>query len=512
MVVPPTGAALTASRSIAKNTILLTIGLMSGRLLSLLVLKKMTPVLGNEGFGIWVFATDITAILLVVTRFGLDALLTREVSRCKGRTLPLLWSALRIRGLMGALCYLFLLGFTASQGFSPLKTTVVLVTGVAIFIEATAMACDAVLQAHEKVQYQSLGQILSAVVYFGLAWWSLDAGHGLMGVVWANLISRVVRLAVMAPLMFLKTGPWRWRDAQAERELGPPPGMMWLLKLGLPLFLSTTFGIVYNKVDTVMLNRMVGDAATGIYGLGHRALDVMLILPNLFGTALFPAMARYSFQSSDDARRLGERSLRFILLAMFPITLFLMLSAGPIVGFFSDGDAGFDDSVVVMMIVIWGVPIQAANIIFNRLLIAAEREKTFVMIALVSMLINVALNLYLIPRHNYYGASVATILALISSFLLHLYYLRGTGYRPPLVRSTLSPAVATLLAAVAALGLVKLAAPGWGVSWLALPGAAGWGPFLATTLLAGVFYGAALVLLKVVKAEDLALLRDIIRR
>ena len=503
---------MTASRSIAKNTILLTLGLMSGRFLSLLVLEKMTPVLGDEGLGVWVFATDITAILLVVTRFGLDALLTREVTRCRARTLPLFWAALRIRGLMGALCYLFLLGFTWLQGFTDLKTAVVLVTGVAIFVEATAMACDSVLQAHEKVQYQSLGQILSAVVYFGMAWWALDAGHGLMGVVWANLISRLVRLAVMAPLMFLKTGPWRWRDDEAERELGPAPGLLWLMRLGFPLFLSTTFGIVYNKVDTVMLSTMLGDAVTGIYGLGHRALDVMLILPNLFGTALFPAMARYSFQSSADARRLGERSLRFILLAMFPITLFLMLAAGPIIGIFSDGDADFADSVTVMMIVIWGVPIQAANIIFNRLLIAAERERTFVMIALVSMLANVTLNLFLIPRYSYFGASAATLLALGSSFLLHLYFLRGTGYRPPLVRSVLGPVVATLLAWVLATLLGRALAPDWSVGWLALPSAAGPLPFLAVTGLGILVYVAALILLRVVKREDLALLREIVRR
>jgi O-antigen/teichoic acid export membrane protein len=503
---------LTATRKIAKNTVLLTLGLMSGRFLSLLVLEKMTPLLGTEGIGIWGFATDITTILLVVSRFGLDTLLTREVTRSKARTLPLLWAALRIRLGMGAICYIFLLIFSSGPGFTELKTTVVLLTGLAIFIEASAMACDSVFQAHEKVEYQSLGQLVSAVSYFGIAWWALEAGHGLLGVVWANLISRILRLLVMAPLMFLKTGPWRWRDPEAEEKLGPAPGVWALTRMGWPVFLSTTFGIVYNKVDTVMLSTMLGDAVTGIYVLGHRALDVMLILPNLFGTALFPTMARYSFESSEDARRLGERSLRFLLAAMVPFTLFLTLTAGPIIGIFSDGDAGFADSAHVMMIVIWGLPLQAANIIFNRLLMAAELERTFKWIALYSMLANVVLNVFLIPRYSYYGASIATILALTISFLMHLHYLRGTGYMPSLVKPVLGPVAGTIGGWALVVGLCRVVLPQWQVSWLSMPLDRGWGPFLVVTLLAGAAYLGALVLMRVVKKDDLALLAQILKR
>ena len=100
--------------------------------------------------------------------------------------------------------------------YADLARTAALLTAIAIFIESTSMACDSILQAHEKVQYQSLGQIVSAVVYFVLGWIWLEAGYGLMGVIWANLVSRVVRLLVMAPLMFWKTGPWAWRDPDGE--------------------------------------------------------------------------------------------------------------------------------------------------------------------------------------------------------------------------------------------------------------------------------------------------------
>lgn len=492
-----------ATRTVAKNTVLLTVGVLSGRALSALLIRYMTPELGNEGIGIWGSATDLTAILLVVTNWGLGTLLTREITRNRALTGPLLWATLRIRWLLGAACYGAMWLYTGAMGYSELNTAVVLITGLAIFIESTAMACDAVLQAHEKVEHQSASQIVSALVYFGLGWLWLQQGHGLMGVVWANVVSRAARLAVAAPLMIRHCGPWR-RDAAA----GPVPGMLWMLRLGLPMFMATTFGIIYAKVDTVMLKEMLGDAPAGVYVLGHRALDIMILLPGLFGFALFPAMARYGMENAEAAARLGERALRFMLAAVVPLTLFLTFTAGPLIRFF-DPAGQFPDSVSVLMIVIWALPVQAANTIFGRLLITADRERAFVTIGLVAMVANVTVNAFLIPRYSYYGASWATLVGVFVSTAMHLRWLQPTAYRIPLGRALLGPLTATALAWAATVGLLALVAPGWGAGPLRLPLHA-WGPFLATTAVMAGFYAAALLLLRVIRRGDLELLRELL--
>ena len=78
----------TATRSVAKNTFLLTFGLCSGRVLALFLTKKMTPILGTEGMGIWFTANDVTAILLTVANFGLGVLLTREITQAPDLSRP----------------------------------------------------------------------------------------------------------------------------------------------------------------------------------------------------------------------------------------------------------------------------------------------------------------------------------------------------------------------------------------------------------------------------------------
>ncbi len=497
-----------ASRSVAKNTMLLTVGLLSGRALGIFLIRKMTPILGTDGMGIWGTAIDISAILQVITNFGLGTLLTREITRARGMTLPLFWNTLRIRWGIALLSYALLMVYVlAGDDYGDLARRATLIMGLAIFIEGTSMACDAVLQAHEKVQYQSLGQIVSAVVYFVLGWVWLESGHGLMGIIWANLISRLVRLIIMAPLMFWRTGPWQLRNPEGT----PAPSFGWMLKLGFPLFLATTFGIIYNKVDTVMLRQMVGNSSAGIYVLGHRALDVMMILPNIFGTALFPAMARYGLKTSGDALRLGERSLRLMITVMFPFTLFLTFTAGPIIHWFDSGPA-FADSISVLMIVIWGLPLQAANIVFNRLLITADRERSFIVIGLFSMLVNVTLNTLMIPRFGYFGASVATIISMATSFTLHLYFLSRAHYRPPCWRAIGGPVLGTLAAWMATVLIWSNLNPAWGVTWHSLPLESGWGPFLTVTFTTLVLYAVSLGVLRVIRREDLDLVGSLLGR
>jgi len=270
----------------------------------------------------------------------------------------------------------------------------------------------------------------------------------------------------------------------------------------------TTFAVIYTKIDILMLVQMVGKSAAGIYGQGHQAFDTMLLVPGLLGTALFPAMARYGMKTAGDTVRLGERATRFMMAAILPLTLFITFVSGPVIAWF-DPDPRWAASVPVMQIVIWGLPLQAAATVLNRLLITANREKVFVVIGLVAMLTNIGLNAYLIPRYSYFGASWATIFSLGVSFLLHVFYLNRTAYRMPLVKAMLGPTAACAAAWLATVGLVRLVAPGWGIAWSGLPLDNGWTPFLVSCLVMAALYPAALMGLRTITPADLRLLREL---
>jgi len=488
-----------ASRFVVKNTVLMTVGLFAGRILAFLIFRRLTGAAGTAGTGVWGAAVDLTTIILTVSNFGLGALITREVVKRRDRTASLFWAALRIRGLLGLVTYGLLVGYVLLTGFDPPTRAAILVMALGVFLETTGMAADSILQAHEKVQYQTVSQLVSGVVYFGLAWWWLDAGYGLMGVVWANVLSRLARLAVVVPLMIRHCGPWR-----RDRENGV--SMWWLAGLGLPVFASTTFGIISYRIDTVMIMEMLGKTGAGIYTIGHRLLDLLLILPNIVGLAMFPSLQRYRENATQqDVERMGERALRYLHLTMFPLALACALAASPLIHVIAES-GNLSPSIRVFRIVVWGLPIQAASHVYNRLLIAVGRERSFVKISLAAMLTNVSLNLALIPRWHWYGAAVATICSLLLSQILLRRQVNRSALRVPWRRAQLTGSLAGVAAWLAAVALVKLVLPEWDAGWWHWPDG-NWWIVIGMGLIVLPLYAAALWLLRVIDHRDLRALR-----
>lgn len=492
-----------ASRFVVKNTALLSIGLFSGRLLGFFIYRRLTGLEGAAGTGIWAAAVDITSILIVVSNFGLGTLITREIVKARERTADLFWAALKIRLTFGMAAYGLILVYVYATGFESLIRGAVLVMALGVFIESAAMACDSVLQAHEKVQYQTYSQLLSAVVYFGLAWLWLDQGHGVMGVLWANVASRVARLLLIAPLMARTTDNWRGTG-------GADVSARWLMKLALPVFLGTTFGQIAYKIDTVMLIEMLGESATGIYNAGHRALDLLIMVPALFATALFPALQRYRETGEkplEDVARMASRAMRYLHLVIFPITVVCVLGAVPLVRLLAKGDE-FAPAAGVFRIVILGLVLNAANTVYNRVLLAMGREKTFIRLAATVMVVNVGLNLLLIPWLKWNGAAIATLASQIVSHILHRRYIHFTGIHIPWMRGHLGGSAALLSAWAVSVPLLNAAVPGWDVTWTHLP-QNNWAEFVGALAVTGVIYVGALFALKVLGREDLQMIGEL---
>lgn len=501
---------MTSTRTVARNTLFLTIGLFSGRILTVFVYRKMAPLLGTGGVGIANLAIDVSAIMLIIANYGLGTLITREVTRDHKLTLPVMWAALKIRLAMATVCFGALYVYAALSGFADLQRSALYVMGLGVFLEASAMACDAVLQAHDRVISQMWGQIASAIAYFALAFWWLDAGYGVMGIIWANVASRAVRLLVMVPLMLAGTGPWL-RDPPG-REQSPAASSLGLLNLAWPIFLASTFGILYLKIDTPLIRHFMGsDEAVGIYTQGHRALDYLAYVPGLFATALFPTLMRAA-KDEGGLERVSERALRYLHLLVMPMTLLFALAAEPVTMWLVNGEAGFADSVTVFRIVVWGMPFLAATNVLNRMLYTAGRERSFIVITLAALAFNLAANIIVIPKYGYFGASVAVVAGQAVLTVLHWVYIRRAGLKLPVARSIFNTTAAMAAAWLGTAGLAQLAAPGWGTTWVALPVDAGWGPSLTVIGVCALLYGPALWLTRSVTKADLPVLMSLVRR
>jgi O-antigen/teichoic acid export membrane protein len=193
--------------------------------------------------------------------------------------------------------------------------------------------------------------------------------------------------------------------------------------------------LMFHRMDILMLGRMVDEAEVGRYGAAVRIIDVLVLMPRVMATAAFPAMRRtLDAEGRELTAMLVAKALRLTLLLCSAVALAVWILA-PWALLWVTGRE-FVSATPTLRILAFGVLLQAASYVFARLLVALERERDFLLIGILSLLCNFALNLVWIPRYGIDGAALATVVSYVLNSLLYYGYSFAQGVRVPLLRAS----------------------------------------------------------------------------
>jgi O-antigen/teichoic acid export membrane protein len=215
--------------------------------------------------------------------------------------------------------------------------------------------------------------------------------------------------------------------------------MQWF---GLPLVPAALALIAVNFSDRFFLAHLSTLAEVGLYEIGVRIASAMVLLLTAFRTA-WPAFA-YSIEDDEEARRTYAYVLTYLVALATWVALALGLLAPWLVRLLTTPDFHAGERVVG--------PLAFASAIFAGYVVVAigvgraRRTQFNWAITGVAALVNVALNLALIPRYGMMGAAVATIAAYALLFLSMAWWANRVFPMPYQVRR-----VATALGAGVAL-------------------------------------------------------------
>ena len=235
---------------------------------------------------------------------------------------------------------------------------------------------------------------------------------------------------------------------------------------------------------------MKGDAVVGWYNAAYTLVLALKLIPRLFGQALFPAMAVFFISSRNSLKVAYEKSLRYLLILGLPIAVGTTLLAGRIIPLFYGEQ--FSNSIGALQILAWDILLFFLYYTLGNTLIAMNRQNQWAAAAVGCAVINVILNLILIPRFSYIGAGIATITAETFLFGVSFYFVSRYLYRLPFHKIIAKPLIACSVMAVFIhfCGGLNLA---------------------ALIISAALLYFALLYLMKGFTREDIDLFRQVIR-
>lgn len=396
--------------SIAKNAVSLLASRVVGALVTVVLVAIVARSLGTDGFGRYTFALSVGAILSVIADFGLSYLIPREVAQDKSKLEGYLMAGCVIKAVFSA--GLFLLLVAILPYFYSQSVRYAVYAAFAMFaLRGLVELCISFFNAFERMHYSAALYLMCHLGVFGAGLAAVWVG---VGDAWRILLAQACAMIGFVGFAFLLTFKLLRPDTlRFDRGL-----CMVVLKQAVPFGLFAIGGIVYFQIDNVLMSAFRNFEEIGFYQAAIRLIVALEMLPLVFSNAIYPTISRVLRQSKQQAVEITEKVLYLMLIIGVPIGVTTTVLAHPIVSFIFGNN--YAAVVPALTIVAWLVPIRFCGHILGTLLSASGNQEFRTLVSWLSVAVNVAINLVLLPRYGYIGAAIASVAT--SLFLVTFYY------------------------------------------------------------------------------------------
>lgn len=403
---------MSVSRRVFKNTAVLTSADVFGRLMRFALAIVIARSLGPAGYGIYAFAFSFAEVYGVLSDFGMSNLIIRDTSREKKYLPRYLGNILLVEAIISAIAYALLFLLVGLMDLPSVTATVVYIAVLSYALTAFATILRATFKAHEKMEYDAVLSIIqqSVTVVLGVA--ALYLGYGLIALSFAFIIGSAFNLVVSLVLVSSKFA--RPKFTLNGRFL------RYLLKEAPSLGLVVFFTLIYYKVSTLLLSFIQGDAATGWFNAAYTMAISLTFLPAAFMGALFPVISAFHESSRALARITYQESFRYMVIFGLPLAFGTTVLADKVIDIIYG--AQFYNSVIVLQIVIWSIAVLFLNYVLSTTLTSINLQRVVMYATGLAVVVNVVLNLVLIPVYSYIGASYVMIATELTTFSICFYY------------------------------------------------------------------------------------------
>lgn len=403
---------MSKTQRIAKNTSLLFISQIISYILIFFYTIYIARFLGANGFGILSFALAFSGIFSIFADLGLNTLIVREVARDKSLAKKYLGNGIIIKILLALLSFGLIILSVNILGYAQETILVVYFVSISIILTSISGIFYSIFQSYEKMEYQSLSQILISILMFFGVILAIRFGFNVIGFSILYIITSFISL-IFILIIYI----WNFSLPSFEIDIHFwKPMFKEALFFGLSSFLIS----IYLYIATIMLSAMNGNSDVGIYSAAYRMIFVLLFIPNVVLISLFPVMSQH-FESYKDLLKLEyEKTFKYLFL----IAIFILIEGY----IFSDKlilliyGSGFMSSIIVLQILLFVVPLIFINSLFSIVLGSSNRQRFVTIVAGANVILNISLNIILIPKYGYIGASIAYVLTESLGFILLFSY------------------------------------------------------------------------------------------
>lgn len=381
--------------------------------------------LGINGFGNYNAITSCIALLLPIAAFGLNGLLNKLILEKKKDLSTIILSGLILKLLAGVVCILLAcLWFHYSK---TLELNRINFTYSCILILFSLQVFESLNQAFSSSQVISLCRFFTVSFFLcvKIYFWMYD----LLTLNIALILQACEYLAYFACIAYWSMSKYKNSFASSEditfyRVIQTSKVM---ITGGGLLILSGVAETINLRVDVLMLTELSSLDSVSIYSVATKFSESGYFFAAAIATSFFPKIMES--KRVDESAYYNDlnglvKKLNYVCVVIFAITI---IFAYPAIYYLYGHE--YKDAYFVLLIHLFASFFVYFRAVFSKWLIVEHLFKYSLLTHLIGGVVNVLLNIILIPTYNYYGAAIATIISYaFSSYFSLLFFKKTRSY------------------------------------------------------------------------------------
>ncbi|OFX62763.1 MAG: O-unit flippase, partial [Bacteroidetes bacterium GWB2_41_8] len=366
-------------------------------IVGILIIRYLAP---NE-FGLLSYAMSFVGIFAAVSSLGIDSILTRELVKSPDQRDLLLGTAFTFKLLGAAISIILLLTVLPFMANNALTNIMILIIASATFFQSFNVI-DFYFQSRVTAKYsvyaQSSAFLLGSIIKILLIVFNAPLIY--FAIV---ILIEAILLASGFIIVYKKRGLslFEWKS---NKIIG-----FNILRDSWPLILSGIIITIYIKIGQVLIKELMNETEVGYYGAAARLCEAWYFVPMAITASLFPAII--------NAKQISEKLYLSRLQKLYDLMAWMAILIALPVTFFSKEitfillGAKYLPSAPVLTIYIWAGVATFLGVASSQYLITENLTKLSFYRTLIGLIVNVILNLILIPEIGIIGSAVATLVS-----------------------------------------------------------------------------------------------------
>jgi O-antigen/teichoic acid export membrane protein len=408
------------ARVINNSAALLVLDILS-KAVPLVVFPALVRALGPTAYGTVGFATAVAGFFGLLASPGFTTYAAREAAKDEGRVNFLVQHVLGARIAFGVLSYVLLIAFALTFAPHDFTTRLLIILSGLVFL-VSSVDTQWVFTARSRMWMVALRGTVGQLIYGGLILGFIRRPSD----AWIVPVAGV--LSLLAGTLLI------WVPARREYRIPWPvisPGV-WrsFLPICLIMGFASMMSMIYDQIDTVMLRYIRSEKELGLYVASYSMMTISMSFAVILGQVFFPLLSQTTGRDHENEQRylgwLGQASVGLAL----PIATGGFILAEPLTRFVLGAQyTGTATLFRWLMLTVLAGPLASY---FGSQLIPIAREKKYLAAVVAGALVNVVLNLFLIPRYGAIAAAFTTAISQAVVAFMSYYFVRDLP-RPSLL-------------------------------------------------------------------------------